>query len=210
MRVSSVKTVLIATTVRLMTVVSLSRNPLALLLPIDPSAFRFEKLPIDPSAFRFGKLPTDPSAFRFEKLPSNMTLQSFIKFKSEIDLTKVSLLTAREQGWDSNYTSRVTEEYIRFLYIVIHKKVVGVPSDDVDKIWHNHILDTEKYTADCKKLMNGYIHHSPSYTLKDRENLVIPATQFHKAYNATFGIIAPSDIWTNKSDCVPCSGNGED
>jgi hypothetical protein len=32
----------------------------------------------------------------------------------------------------------------------------------VDEIWHQHILNTNQYFADCHRLSGAYIHHLPS------------------------------------------------
>ncbi|MEO5671505.1 MAG: hypothetical protein ABIR26_12495 [Ramlibacter sp.] len=33
--------------------------------------------------------------------------------------------------------------------------------DDVDEVWHAHILDTRRYIADCDRIFGGYVHHFP-------------------------------------------------
>ncbi len=36
------------------------------------------------------------------------------------------------------------------------------PTGDVDEIWHEHILHTNKYALDCKKLFGKFLHHFPT------------------------------------------------
>src|ERR1700757_4712416 len=36
-------------------------------------------------------------------------------------------------------------------------------------LWHQHILDTEKYAADCKALFGRMIHHNPNVLRGSRE-----------------------------------------
>lgn len=35
------------------------------------------------------------------------------------------------------------------------------PSKLVDKVWHSHILFTEKYAKDCKTYAGRFLHHHP-------------------------------------------------
>jgi hypothetical protein len=36
-----------------------------------------------------------------------------------------------------------------------------VGSPEIDDIWHQHVLDTRKYHADCQHLFGFYLHHVP-------------------------------------------------
>jgi hypothetical protein len=36
-----------------------------------------------------------------------------------------------------------------------------VPSKEVDEFWHMHILDTQRYGADCERIFGYMIHHDP-------------------------------------------------
>jgi hypothetical protein len=36
-----------------------------------------------------------------------------------------------------------------------------VPSKEVDEFWHMHILDTQRYSADCERIFGYMIHHDP-------------------------------------------------
>ncbi|MGN6319461.1 glycine-rich domain-containing protein [Trinickia sp.] len=36
-----------------------------------------------------------------------------------------------------------------------------VPSEAVDEFWHMHILDTQRYGADCERIFGYMIHHDP-------------------------------------------------
>ena len=34
-----------------------------------------------------------------------------------------------------------------------------VPTKEIDEVWHNHILHTQRYTQDCQAIAGQYIHH---------------------------------------------------
>lgn len=124
-----------------------------------------------------------------------ITNPSFYDFQSLLDLEAIKGKAMEEQSWSANYTSRVANEYMRFLYVTLFHDTVGVPSRDVDVIWHLHILDTVKYMKDCHTVFQRpFLHHRPSYTVDDRAALIKPANKFMQKYEDVFGPF-PSDIW---------------
>ena len=100
---------------------------------------------------------------------------AFDHFKVKFDrdsftplLTKVSL----KNGWDDDYAQVVLDEYVKFFYLAsLPNKVHLVPSNDVDEVWHQHILTTKKYQKDCERLVGTFIHHNPSFTAEERAKL---------------------------------------
>lgn len=43
----------------------------------------------------------------------------------------------------------------------------SVPNRLIDEVWHAHILDTRKYSADCFSIFNRMLHHFPYFGLND-------------------------------------------
>jgi hypothetical protein len=55
-------------------------------------------------------------------------------------------------------------QYRRYLTLKIRYPSANlVPTDEIDMIWHTHILDTENYAADCEKLFGKFLHHQPYF-----------------------------------------------
>src|SRR5438132_6353874 len=56
------------------------------------------------------------------------------------------------EGWSLDRVTVAEKEYKRFL--ILHREHAGtvVPSKEIDKFWHYHILDTAKYAEDCDLL----------------------------------------------------------
>lgn len=87
-------------------------------------------------------------------------------------LKVVSLERLQEHG---KFSDEDIADYKRFLAIraavseaVNPEAVLLSPTDDMDAVWHAHILDTRSYKATCE-LLNGkneLIHHDP-YPVKD-------------------------------------------
>src|SRR3990167_7005483 len=65
--------------------------------------------------------------------------------------------------WQPNLVAICETLYKRFLWLMIkYPDQHLVPTRDIDEFWHNHILYTKQYTADCQALAGHYIHHKPS------------------------------------------------
>jgi hypothetical protein len=103
----------------------------------------------------------------------------------------------RENGWNLNYATRAIEEYKKFLYLSYITKKSLTPSDEVDQVWHLHMIYTESYWKDlCKGVFNYEFHHGPTKGGKQE------STKYGTQYNFTldfyievFGCNAPADIW---------------
>ena len=55
-------------------------------------------------------------------------------------------------------------QYRRFLTLKVrYPDAQLVPTDDIDLIWHSHILDTINYQIDCEMLFGRFLHHSPYF-----------------------------------------------
>ena len=65
---------------------------------------------------------------------------------------------------NSDEVLRAVHQYRRFLSLKLrYPKANLVPTDDIDLIWHTHILDTENYALDCQKLFGSFLHHYPNF-----------------------------------------------
>lgn len=84
---------------------------------------------------------------------------------SKIDLTPVLFRMIVTHCWSRYTAEKVKTQYIRFLYLkaVYGKQYSLPPSIEIDEFWHNHILFTEKYHRDCKKIFGKFLHHNPAH-----------------------------------------------
>ncbi len=70
---------------------------------------------------------------------------------------------AHENGWTLLYAKRAIEEYKKFIYLICAENISCSPSDQLDQVWHLHMLYTESYWKDfCRDTLNREIHHNPS------------------------------------------------
>ena len=66
-------------------------------------------------------------------------------------------------GWSKTNVREAVGMYQMFLYLCWkYPRKVIVPTFEVDLVWHEHILHTKKYAADCEMLFGKFLHHNPS------------------------------------------------
>ncbi|MEM0576876.1 glycine-rich domain-containing protein [Flavobacterium polysaccharolyticum] len=104
---------------------------------------------------------------------------------------------ARENGWTIEYSIRVIIEYKKFIFLLTIANHPVTPSDQVDQVWHLHLLYTQSYWEDfCEKIIKRKIHHGPTKggaTEKAKYTNWYEKTK--ELYLVTFKIQAPMDIW---------------
>ncbi len=86
---------------------------------------------------------------------------------SGLDLSKVRSNVKRRHGWTEGRAVEAEADYRRFLYLLaLDPTRTIVPwTMDLDKFWHEHILDTAQYAKDCTLVFGQFIHHDPNIRL---------------------------------------------
>ena len=87
--------------------------------------------------------------------------------KWDFSLTKRKLEEPDSAGWTKDRIDRAEKNYKR--YLAVTKALNGyqlVPNGDVDRFWHEHILDTRRYAQDCTELFGGFLHHYPYFGMR--------------------------------------------
>jgi hypothetical protein len=66
------------------------------------------------------------------------------------------------RGWSDAKFEAAVMEYRKFLALCrMHPSTPIMPGRDVDTIWHQHILNSEKYAWDCQQYFGYFLHHRP-------------------------------------------------
>lgn len=102
----------------------------------------------------------------------------------------------RSNGWDRAYALRAMEEYKKFVFLALVAHHQVTPSDQVDQVWHLHLLFTDAYWNDfCPRVLGRPLHHHPAKGgQQERE-------RFHHLYLATLASYEhffgrpPVDLW---------------
>jgi len=101
-----------------------------------------------------------------------------------------ALEAARRNGerlWDEERVERALHEYKQFLALMYWNPVaVLVPSEDIDEVWHTHVLYTSRYQADCETIFGRFQHHFPtsgeSEAAEDEDGRDETLTLFEEAF----------------------------
>jgi hypothetical protein len=90
----------------------------------------------------------------------------------DLEPIKFKLMDAAEgEGWTREFVERTEVQYRRFLALLAkypHEPIA--PGKDVDRFWHAHILDTQKYTEDCDRVFGRYLHHFPYFGMRGADD----------------------------------------
>jgi hypothetical protein len=104
---------------------------------------------------------------------------------------------ARENGWTLEYSLRAVVEYKKFIFLLTISNHPLTPSDQVDQVWHLHLLYTQSYWEDfCENTVKRKIHHGPT---KGGATEIEKFTNWYEKtkalYLETFKTEVPKDIW---------------
>lgn len=104
---------------------------------------------------------------------------------------------SRENAWSLEFSLRVVFEYKRFMFLINIADHPLTPSDQVDQVWHLHLIYTESYWVDfCQNTMNRNIHHGPTKGGgAEREKYVNWYEKTKELYQLKFNEAPPEDIW---------------
>ncbi len=104
---------------------------------------------------------------------------------------------ARENGWKLEFALLAIEEYKKFMFLLCVSDHPLTPSDQVDQVWHLHLLYTESYWNEfCGEILKRPIHHGPTKGGKSEGDKFI--NYYEKTleqYRHVFSTEPPADIW---------------
>jgi hypothetical protein len=109
-----------------------------------------------------------------------------------------------ERLWDEERVERALNEYKQFLALMHwNPEAVLVPSEDIDEVWHTHVLNTARYQADCETIFGRFQHHFPTFgeseevqeeQMKDRDETL-------KLFEEAFGEVPQSYTFNAYDKC---------
>lgn len=104
---------------------------------------------------------------------------------------------ARENRWSLPKAERVIGEYKRFCYLAMTAGHEVTPSDAVDQAWHLHLTYSRDYWQHfCPYVLEAELHHGPTKGgAEERARFYHQYAATLAAYEATFGVPPPADIW---------------
>lgn len=123
-------------------------------------------------------------------------IQTFKIDDPDVELPFVKRL-ARENNWTISYSQRAIEEYKNFIYLCMATGHACTPSDEVDQVWHLHMLYTSSYFERlCKQILRKTIAHEPTRGgSQEGEKFHDWYAKTLESYEKEFGKKPPMDIW---------------
>jgi hypothetical protein len=104
---------------------------------------------------------------------------------------------ARENGWSKGFALRAIAEYKRFMFLVCVTNQPLTPSEEIDQVWHLHLLYTRSYWKEfCGEVLKREVHHGPTRggpEEKDKFNDWYAKTLLY--YRQKFNNDPPPDLW---------------
>lgn len=100
-----------------------------------------------------------------------------------------------EQGWSLAQARDAVEEYRRFCFLAMTCAHPVTPSEEVDQVWHLHLLHTRDYWGVfCPQVLGRPLHHGPTQGGTQEESRYYEQyAQTLASYQAAFG--PPPPAW---------------
>ena len=137
-------------------------------------------------------------------------IQLFRNKLKQLDLKSIAyqLMYSSDEKWTFEQTNQAIDRYSMFLYLIyLYPNRKLVPTQEIDKVWHHHILDTMKYAEDCEMLFGRFIHHFPYFGKRgktDRDNLYKAFAETETLFQEHFGIyLTTAEESLQMTDCQP-------
>jgi hypothetical protein len=113
-----------------------------------------------------------------------------------IDLANVTRKLRQNEGWTEAQAATAVLRYRRFLCMrYLDPDLMVVPARDIDKVWHQHVLHTRAYAADCERIFGSFLHHAPgSGDSEEQKELQADFEKTEARYAELFGE-AYVDTW---------------
>ena len=92
--------------------------------------------------------------------------------KWDFSLMRIKMQEPSHAGWSLERIDVAIEDYKR--YMAVTKSLNGyqlVPNGEIDRIWHEHILDTRQYAKVCLVLFGGVLHHYPYFGMRNESDV---------------------------------------
>jgi hypothetical protein len=121
----------------------------------------------------------------------------------DFERIKAKLLHKHRGAVTEDGIARAEAGYRQFLKIIAkYPDAPVVPSEAVDEFWHMHILDTQRYGADCERIFGYMVHHDPYIGIdgpQDEARLADAARSSHALFMREFGTAAEAPAYCIRS-----------
>jgi hypothetical protein len=136
-----------------------------------------------------------------------MSIATFLYKLNSLDLQTVArklMYKSNGSGWTFQQTEVAIARYKMFLHLqFLFPDTPLVPTKEIDQVWHAHILDTRRYSNDCKNLFGYFLHHSSDEMQPQNQHTAFVLTQ--ALFDKFFGVAILEDIQAAPCVSLPVS-----
>ena len=103
-------------------------------------------------------------------LPVEEAVTNALAKVNQIDLSPINEKLQHENPvrWTDEALAQAETNYRRYLALnLLYPSETLSVNKDLDDYWHQHILDTRKYAADCETVFGYFLHHYPYFGMQD-------------------------------------------
>lgn len=108
---------------------------------------------------------------------------------------------ARDNGWTQDFANRAIAEYKRFIYLCCVSGHTLTPSEEIDSVWHLHLIYTQDYwDRFCAETLQRKVHHGPTkggQAEADKYRTCYQRTL--DAYRSAFSAEPPQALWPEEA-----------
>jgi len=150
---------------------------------------------------------------------TSSAVQRQLRLIDELDLEPIAFKLVHPEPGQPGLTieeaDRLILKYRRFLKLcAMYPEQSVVPSKEIDKVWHTHILDTAKYADDCNIVFGFMLHHFPYFGLRSeadqallREQGTVTRELYKQHFDADMYDGSVENMDTSCSNAPSCTGD---
>jgi hypothetical protein len=123
-------------------------------------------------------------------LNSTRSLDDVRERIDSLDLSMIEMKLLQSSPELAESLNASVDQYRDFLYLTAkYPDVPIVPTKQSDVVWHQHILDTQKYAHDCQIIFGSMLHHYPYFGMtseQDYRDLLTATDESGRLYTREF------------------------
>lgn len=121
-----------------------------------------------------------------------------------IETLMISLIYFEQ--WSEMQAEHACQRYLKFLYLVwLYPDHPLIPTQEIDRVWHCHILHTRQYQQDCQTLFGCYLDHVPCANPEQLDpSLLIAFEQTKILFERHFGVGSFDSCLSNDPAACGC------
>lgn len=148
---------------------------------------------------------------------SDLTSKNVLAQVMSYDLSLIRERFLKDHPELSSSLESIELLYRQYMYLcaIQPKMSLSVPSNEVDKFWHCHIIHTQAYQNFCNDIAGYFVHHAPHSALTTNEEkkvarrnlLSLFMIHFKNSKNVEFlkcGLEFSVGLFADSQDCHNC------